>query len=149
MGGIGEVARRMSDLKQAGKCRGYATIDRSRGGRVSIDTDEGLVEASVWCSNDYLGISMDPSLGTAVSISVLGKTISNSIIFSDQLNHASMVNGANGSGAEKRIFKHNDVEDLECLLQEASEGKQQDYRLRKSLLYGRGLQPFGGDSRSG
>jgi len=41
------------------------------------------------------------------------------IIFSDALNHASMIQGIRHSGAEKRIFKHNDPADLDRLLSQA------------------------------
>jgi 5-aminolevulinate synthase len=38
------------------------------------------------------------------------------IIFSDQLNHASMIQGVRQSGMEKKIFRHNDVSHLRELL---------------------------------
>jgi 5-aminolevulinate synthase len=38
------------------------------------------------------------------------------VIFSDQLNHASMIQGVRQSGVEKRIFRHNDVAHLRFLL---------------------------------
>jgi 5-aminolevulinate synthase len=38
------------------------------------------------------------------------------VIFSDALNHASMVEGIRHGGCEKRIFKHNDAADLEHAL---------------------------------
>lgn len=49
-------------------------------------------------------------------LSTLGKLIPNVVIFSDALNHASMIEGISYSGAEKKIFKHNDPEDLERLM---------------------------------
>ncbi len=49
-------------------------------------------------------------------LSTFGKLIPNVVIFSDALNHASMIEGISQSGAEKRIFKHSDPEDLERLM---------------------------------
>ena len=40
-------------------------------------------------------------------------------MFSDALNHASMIQGIRHSGAEKRIFRHNDAGDLDRLLADA------------------------------
>jgi 5-aminolevulinate synthase len=49
-------------------------------------------------------------------LSTLGKMIPNVVIFSDALNHASMIEGISYSQAEKKIFKHNDPADLERLI---------------------------------
>ena len=47
----------------------------------------------------------------------LGKKIKNLEIFSDELNHASLIQGIKNSGASCHIFQHNDVAHLENLLQ--------------------------------
>ena len=49
----------------------------------------------------------------------LGKKIKNLEIFSDELNHASLIQGLKNSGASCHIFQHNDVDHLETLLQTA------------------------------
>jgi 5-aminolevulinate synthase len=41
------------------------------------------------------------------------------IVYSDALNHASMIQGIRHSGAEKHIFQHNDAADLDRLLAQA------------------------------
>jgi 5-aminolevulinate synthase len=54
------------------------------------------------------------------SISTLAKLLPDCIIFSDEFNHASMIEGVRRSGAQKMIFRHNDLDHLEQLLQAAS-----------------------------
>ena len=58
-------------------------------------------------------ISNEASISTIVSL------MPDCIIFSDELNHASMIQGMRSSNAEKIIFKHNDPEHLEKLLKES------------------------------
>jgi 5-aminolevulinate synthase len=50
------------------------------------------------------------------TLSTLGKLLPGCVIFSDELNHASMIAGIKNSGCGKRVFRHNDVEHLEELL---------------------------------
>jgi 5-aminolevulinate synthase len=50
------------------------------------------------------------------ALSTLGKLLPGCVIFSDELNHASMIAGIKNSGCEKRLFRHNDLEHLEELL---------------------------------
>ena len=46
------------------------------------------------------------------TLSTLPKLFPGLIIYSDALNHASMIEGIRRNGGQKRIFKHNDVADL-------------------------------------
>ena len=50
------------------------------------------------------------------TLSTLAKLLPGCIIFSDELNHASMIAGIRNSGCEKRVFRHNDLAHLEELL---------------------------------
>ncbi|MBV9904788.1 MAG: 5-aminolevulinate synthase [Alphaproteobacteria bacterium] len=53
------------------------------------------------------------------TIATLGKILPGLIIFSDELNHASMIEGIKHSGCQKHLFRHNDLEHLEQLLKAA------------------------------
>ena len=50
------------------------------------------------------------------ALSTLGKLLPGCVIFSDELNHASMIAGIRSSGCDKRVFRHNDLDHLEELL---------------------------------
>ena len=52
------------------------------------------------------------------AISTLARALPGCILFSDELNHASMIAGIRHSGCEKRIYRHNDVAHLEEILKE-------------------------------
>ena len=47
------------------------------------------------------------------TLGVMSKILPGLIIFSDEMNHASMISGIQRSRCEKKIFKHNDLSDLE------------------------------------
>ncbi len=50
------------------------------------------------------------------TLATMAKILPGCVIFSDELNHASMIAGIRNAGCEKRIFRHNDLAHLEELL---------------------------------
>lgn len=56
------------------------------------------------------------------TLGVMSKILPGLIIFSDEMNHASMISGIQRARCEKVIFKHNDLADLEAKLKAAPAG---------------------------
>jgi 5-aminolevulinate synthase len=55
-------------------------------------------------------------ISNEATLATIGKLLPGCIIFSDSLNHASMIAGIRNSGCEKQVFRHNDLAHLEELL---------------------------------
>ena len=72
--------------------------------------EAALVFTSGWVSN-------------LAGISTIATLLPNCIILSDALNHNSIIEGVRRSGCEKRVWRHNDVLDLERLLRESGRGR--------------------------
>ena len=152
--------RVFADLKR--RCGAYPQAEERKGGQTR--------EVTVWCSNDYLGMSQSPVVRAAMheaidavgagsggtrnisgttryhveleveladlhgkeaallftsayvandaTLSTLVKLMPGAVIFSDEKNHASMIAGIRHGGGEKRIFRHNDLADLEAKLKQ-------------------------------
>ncbi len=72
------------------------------------------------------------------AISTIAQILPNCLIISDALNHNSMIEGVRRSGAEKTVFKHNDMEHLEQVLKAAG-------RERAKLIVFESLYSMDGD----
>src|SRR5437588_3615017 len=87
--------------------------------------DAALVFSSGYVSNES-------------GIATIARLLPNCLILSDAMNHNSMIEGVRRSGAEKAIFRHNDVEHLETLLRATDPA-------RAKLIVFESLYSMGGD----
>ena len=69
--------------------------------------ERALLFSSAYVANEWSLIS-------------LSKIIPNIVFLSDSKNHASLIQGIRHSGAEKLVWQHNDMEQLERLLEQVS-----------------------------
>ena len=157
----------LDKLKNDGNYRVFADLEKIAGNfPQALNYQENSVsEVTVWCSNDYLGMSQNQLvienmieainkvgagsggtrnisgtnhyhvllerelcylhqkesallfnsgyLANQATLSTLGKKLPDCVFFSDEKNHASMIQGMKNSGARKIIFGHNNLNDLE------------------------------------
>ncbi|MBB3808868.1 5-aminolevulinate synthase [Pseudochelatococcus contaminans] len=163
----------LDTLHQERRYRVFVTLekDAARFPHATRQTPTGTSDVVIWCSNDYLGMSMHPdTIGAMVDtarqmgvgaggtrnisgtsgpivaleraladlhrkesalvftsgyvsnetgIATLAKLLPDCLLLSDEWNHNSMIQGVRRSGAEKAVFRHNDLEHLEDLLKAA------------------------------
>jgi 5-aminolevulinate synthase len=163
----GRFRRHLEALHQEGRYRVFADLKRRCGAYPAAAhfTEAGTNDVTVWCSNDYLGMSQHPVVRAAMheaidevgagsggtrnisgtthyhveleaeladlhgkegallftsayiandaTLSTLQRLMPGLVVFSDEKNHASMIEGIRRGGGTKHIFRHNDVEHLE------------------------------------
>jgi len=62
-------------------------------------------------------------VANSTTLSTIGAMMPDAVIFSDECNHASMIEGIRNSRCEKHVFRHNDLIHLEQLLKECDNSR--------------------------
>lgn len=102
------------------------------GGTTDLHTQAEALVARFVGQEDALISSMGFATNSAYIPALVGKGC---LVISDELNHASIRFGIRLSGANVRVFKHNDTEELEGLLREViSQGQPKTHRPWKKIL---------------
>ena len=102
----------------------HETIARSGAGTGGTRNISGTVSEHVALEQELAGLHGKEAallftsgwISNLAALGTLGRLLPNCAIFSDALNHNSMIEGIKRSGAERFIFRHNDVAHLEELL---------------------------------
>jgi 5-aminolevulinate synthase len=165
------LASKLAELRSLGQYREFVDINRRAGSypkALRRTADGSTREVTVWCSNDYLGMSQHPKVLEAMhkavdeygagsggsrniggthahyarletslaewhgkeaalvfptgygsndaTLQCLLRVLPDPFVVSDELNHASIINGIRSTKAERAVFRHNDVAHLEELL---------------------------------
>ncbi|KJP87365.1 5-aminolevulinic acid synthase [Plasmodium fragile] len=84
-----------------------------------------------WFNKDSALLFTSGYIANVGALETLGKLL-NLVFVSDQMNHASIINGIRESRCEKIIFKHNDMVDLEKVLKNLRTNKE--YQNRKIMI---------------
>ena len=81
--------------------------------RSAVDLE---AELASWHQKEAALLFTSGYVANEATLSTLQKILPGLIIFSDALNHASMIAGIRNGGGERHIFRHNELEHLEELL---------------------------------
>ncbi|KAL1676167.1 pyridoxal phosphate-dependent transferase [Schizophyllum commune] len=116
---------------------------RAEGGSSELHVTAERLVANFVGTEDSLISSMGFATNSTIIPALVGKGC---LIISDELNHSSIRFGARLSGAHVRLFKHNDIKELERVLRDAiSQGQHKTHRpWRKILVIVEGLYSMEG-----
>ncbi|MFN3837562.1 MAG: 5-aminolevulinate synthase [Brevundimonas sp.] len=81
--------------------------------RSAVDLE---AELAAWHQKEAALLFTSGYVGNEATLSTLQKILPGLIVFSDSLNHASMIAGIRHGGGERHVFMHNDLAHLESLL---------------------------------
>ena len=105
---------------------------RLEAGTLDLHQQTEALVARFLGTEDALVSSMGFATNSTIIPGLVGK---GSLVISDELNHASIRYGVRLSGANVRMFKHNDMKALENLLREViSQGQPKTHRPWKKIL---------------
>ena len=112
------IAAMQAEIEAAGAGAG-GTRNISGTTRSAVDLEAELAD---WHGKEAALLFTSGYVGNEATLATLQKILPGLIVFSDSLNHASMIAGIRHGGGERHIFAHNDLEHLESLLKDAPEG---------------------------
>ncbi|WP_371812892.1 aminotransferase class I/II-fold pyridoxal phosphate-dependent enzyme [Brevundimonas sp. AJA228-03] len=81
--------------------------------RSAVDLE---AELAAWHRKEAALLFTSGYVANEATLTTLQKILPGLIIFSDSLNHASMIAGIRNGGCERHVFRHNDLVHLETLL---------------------------------
>jgi len=104
-----------AEIDQAGAGAG-GTRNISGTTRSAVDLE---AELASWHGKEAALLFTSGYVANEATLTTLQRILPGLIVFSDSLNHASMIAGIRNGGCERHIFAHNDLEHLERLLRDA------------------------------